>query len=71
MQTLGRFLFHAGTECVALNIMREERTKDRHASRECDHQEYRNRGGEDEYFPSQGYNEKRLGCYNRYTEDRV
>ena len=72
MQSLGRLLFHGGTECIALNVMRKERTKEhRHASRECDHQEYCNRGDEDEYFPSQGYNEKRLGCYNRYTEDRL
>ena len=56
MQTLCCFLFHRYTERIALHIASEQRTEEqRHASRDCDHKENRNRSGKDQQFPSKGH----------------
>ena len=56
MQTLCRFLLHRYTERVTLHVMSEQRTEEqRHASRDCDYKENRNRNGKDQQFPSEGH----------------
>src|SRR5437870_6095815 len=54
MQAFRRLIFHRYAECVALDVMGEQRTiKDGHTYPSCDQKENRNRRGINQWFPSQ------------------
>jgi hypothetical protein len=49
MQTFRSFILHGCAECVALDVVSEQRTEEhRNASRNCDYKENPDRGGNDQ-----------------------
>jgi hypothetical protein len=65
MQTFRGFIFHGLTKGIALDVMREQRTKKQsHAGCGGDHEENRNRSSVNQQFSSQGGKELRKSKSN-------